>query len=162
MTAPRKSIESLANPRDALRKRKGGDPMPVQSAAPEPPPWLAEGLVDEFNRRAESLARLKHTDERDADALAILVTAAADVERAEEAIERDGAYVTSSKGGIIRHPAVTDREKALQRMAQAIRILGVSPTNRGQVHAPPKEEKADPTRERLNELRERARGRANA
>jgi P27 family predicted phage terminase small subunit len=157
-SAPRRPVESLANPKDALRKRKGGDPLPIQSKAPDPPPWLPPALVPEFRRRADDLARLKHTDERDADALAILVTAAADVESADHAIAEDGAYVTSPKGFLMRHPAVTDREKALQRMAQAIRILGVSPTNRGQVHAPPKEEKADPKRDRLTQLRERARG----
>ena len=154
---PRKPDEELADVKNAHRMRQGGDVLPVQPGAPDPPPWLPTSLVPEFERRAVWLSRLKHCDERDADALATLVIAARDVEQAEAILDREGWYLQTDKGYTYAHPAAGQQERALKRMSTAIRILGVSPTGRGQVHAPPKEEKLDPRAEKLRELRERAR-----
>ncbi len=158
MARPRKPESALANKKAAVRKRKPRKGATAAKGVPQPPPWLPERLVAEFKRRAKELAEIKHCDARDADALAALVVAADDFAEAEEVIRLEGRYQENSRGVTLPHPAVKDRKDALAAIQGAIRALGISPTTRGQVEAPPAEEEVDPRKARLAELRRKLGG----
>lgn len=124
------------------------EPRP-EPGAPNCPTWLHREAKREWRRIVPELERLGLLTELDRAALAAYCQSYADWYEAERRIRRSGTIQVTDTGYIAPHPAVGQKNQAMQRMKQYLALFGLSPSDRTRVSAPEREETSDPLRDFL-------------
>lgn len=108
----------------------------VIEKVPKVPDNKSEVFSRYWKRYCQDMLRVGVLTSRDLSAIEQLCDAHDDQDRAQQAIARDGDYVTTQGGGVQRHPGMLTIEKARLFIMQAQVALGFTPI--GRVKVPPK------------------------
>ncbi|NCB09888.1 MAG: phage terminase small subunit P27 family [Bacteroidia bacterium] len=106
---------------------------------PEPPNFLIDYALDEWNRVTPILERLGLLSDLDVMELAAYCQCVDRWRNAEEEIKRNGMTDTTSNGNVIQSPYVGIANKAMVQMHQFLCQFGMTPASRAGVTAKVKE-----------------------
>lgn len=104
-------------------------------SVPDPPDWLRASSLPYWHFAISQVGHLRCITESDCTQLAILADALCDYAECQQTIEREGAYLTSEKGGQYPHPATNRINSVYGRIKDCLDRFGLNPSNRSKVIA---------------------------
>lgn len=124
------------------------EPVPDQNACPEPPSRLSNKAKVMWRRLAPDLHRKGVLTGWDVDAFAETCEAAINMRLAQETLNKEGLFVTTSKGDLANHPAMKTVRDNWTIFIQGAGRFGLTPSDRSQLKLGEMEQK-DPTADLL-------------
>lgn len=120
---------------------------------PKCPKWLSDDAKKEWRRVAKVLFECGLLTEADQTALAAYCESYALWKQAQELIKTEGiTYEYTNKSGatnIVKHPAVEISLKSMLVIKQFCSEFGLTPSSRGRINLPAKQDEEDPFEEFL-------------
>lgn len=138
---PKKLPSNVKKMRGTYRADRApeNEPEPEQEA-PNCPTWLKREAKREWRRITPQLEDLGLLTGIDRSALAAYCQAYHEWWEMESDIDENGYYMVTSSGYEQIRPAVTIRNKALNRMHKFLREFGLSPSSRAGISVPEKKD----------------------
>jgi P27 family predicted phage terminase small subunit len=135
----------------ALRELEGNPGhRPINRSEPKPEPgatcpdWLSDDAKAEWARVAPELEGLGLLTKVDMAALAAYCVAYGRWMAAEKQIAIEGHTFVTAAGYVAQHPAVGIANKAMEQIHKFSKEFGLTPSARGRMSVPGKEEQSDP------------------
>lgn len=111
-----------------------GGTDPSYEGAVIPPPWLTGPALDEWNRLAPDLERMKLLSAGDAFAFASYCACVAEFVEAREHVEAEGAIIDGPNGGQLVNGWLAVMRKAREQALKIAAEFGMTPSARRNVH----------------------------
>ena len=131
-----------------LAGNPGKRPLPVDEPkpeikAPEPPDYLCEIALEEWNRIVPELLKLKLVSEIDRTGVILYCESYARWVTAIQDIKTLGTVVLTGSGTLMKNPAVNVANESLDAIRKMLVEYGMTPASRSKVSTPGKTKEKD-------------------
>lgn len=135
--AGRKALpDGLKLVKGTLRNHRVNKDAPApEKGATKAPDYLPPVAAEEFERKAEGLARLNVYTEWDDTALAAYAEAYARWRDATAKLQKTGLVIKTQQGNVIQNPLVGIANKAAEMMHRYLTEFGLTPSSRTRIKA---------------------------